>query len=128
MKKLISICFLLLTFITCKKPGCTDPIAINYYPDATKDDGSCIFENNPRLINYRITEDKTLTNDTIWIFDGRIAVENGATLTIEPGTIIKSRSGSGASCTVLIITKEGKINAVGTPEEPIIFTSESDDI
>ena len=120
---------ILLFLVSCsKKPGCTHPDALNFDIDAQLDDGSCVFENNPRLINYRITQDKTLTNDSIWILDGRITVENGATLTIEPGTIIKSRSGSGASCTVLIVTKEGKINAIGTPEEPIIFTSTSDDI
>ena len=26
---------------SCGKPGCTDPTAPNYNPDATKDDGSC---------------------------------------------------------------------------------------
>ena len=120
---------ILLFLVSCsKKPGCTHPAALNFDIDAQQDDGSCVFEDNPRLINYRITQDKTLTNDSIWILDGRITVENGATLTIEPGTIIKSRAGSGASCTVLIITKDGKINAIGTPEEPIIFTSASDDI
>ena len=129
MKKLFITLLLSLCLVGCKKKlGCTHPAALNFDYYAQQDDGSCVFEDNPRLINYRITEDKTLTNDSIWIFDGRIAVENGATLTIEPGTIIKSRSGSGASCTVLIITKEGKINAVGTPEEPIIFTSEGDHI
>jgi len=29
------------TFTSCKKEGCTDPLASNYNPTATKDDGSC---------------------------------------------------------------------------------------
>ena len=33
----------LFVFSACKKePGCMDPAAFNYNPDAKKDDGSCI--------------------------------------------------------------------------------------
>ncbi|PWH82911.1 hypothetical protein [Brumimicrobium oceani] len=30
-----------LGFTSCKKEGCTDPVAVNYNDDAEKDDGSC---------------------------------------------------------------------------------------
>ena len=33
-----------LTLAACKKEGCTDPNAINYNPEAKKDDGSCEVE------------------------------------------------------------------------------------
>jgi len=34
---------ILFTFISCEKePGCMDPAAFNYNPEAKKDDGSCI--------------------------------------------------------------------------------------
>ena len=52
----------------------------------------------------------------------------GYTLTIEPGTVIKGRSGTGANASCLIITNGAKINAVGTPQQPIIFTADGDDL
>ena len=128
MKKLISICFLLLTFIACKKPGCTDPIAINYNSQANKDDGSCEYQIDKSIISQNITSDKTLSNDTIWTLQRRVAVESGVTLTIEPGTIIKAVAGTGANASSLIIAKGAKIMAQGTPAQPIIFTAESDNI
>lgn len=42
-----------------------------------------------------LTEDFTLTSDIIWEINGKFVVSNGATLTIESGTIIKEREGSG---------------------------------
>jgi hypothetical protein len=36
-----------LTFIGCKKEGCTDPTATNYNEKAKKDDGSCTYTQNP---------------------------------------------------------------------------------
>ena len=41
---------------------------------------------------YYINEDTTWTNDRIWIMDGKIVVQDQVTLTIQPGTIIKSTS------------------------------------
>ncbi len=75
-----------------------------------------------------IIKDITWTNDKIWLMDGKIVVKEGATLTIEEGTIIKGATGTGSNATVLIIAKGGQINAVGTPERPIIFTDANDQI
>lgn len=75
-----------------------------------------------------ITENKTLTNDRIWELDGRVTVTNGAVLTIEPGTIIKGLPGQGANASVLIIARGAQIQANGTAQQPIIFTSIADDI
>ncbi|OUU48212.1 MAG: hypothetical protein CBC28_04500, partial [Flavobacteriaceae bacterium TMED68] len=61
-----------------------------------------------------IEENQTWTNDRIWLMDGKIVVRNGATLTIEAGTIVKAETDDGADATVLVIAKGGKINAVGT--------------
>ena len=128
MKKIVTLLVLLVLF-GCKKPGCTDPIAINYYPDATKDDGSCEYAPyDPSLIKGQILQNKTLSKDTIWILDGRVTVMEGVTLTIEPGTVIKAKPGTGASASTLIVKRGGKINAIGTPEEPIIFTSTQDNL
>ena len=80
-----------------------------------------------RLVG-QIPSDKTLTSDVIWELEGRVTVTNGATLTIEPGTIIKAFAGTGANASTLIIARGAKINAVGTASAPIIFTSIADNI
>lgn len=71
-------------------------------------------------VSGNITANKTLTANKIWTLNGYVRVMSGATLTIEPGTIIK---GDKASKAALIIERGGKINANGTAEKPIVFTS-----
>ncbi len=75
-----------------------------------------------------ITSSTTWTSDSIYILDGRVTVVDGVTLTIEPGTIIKGRSGSQANASALLIARGGTLIAEGTPELPIIFTSAADEI
>jgi hypothetical protein len=75
-----------------------------------------------------ITANTTWSNNKIWLMDGKIVVEDGATLTIEEGTIVKAAKGTGANATVLVIAKGGKIDAVGTADKPIIFTDVDDNI
>ena len=75
-----------------------------------------------------VTSDVTWTKDNIYRLDGRVFVENNATLTIEAGTIIKASPGQAAFSSALIITRSGMINAQGTAAEPIIFTSSADAI
>ncbi|MCS6819747.1 MAG: hypothetical protein NZ522_07325, partial [Chitinophagales bacterium] len=69
--------------------------------------------------NIPITTNTTWTSDNIYLLVGEVVVRN-ATLTIEPGTIIK---GDYNVVSRLIITNTAKIIARGTPEKPIIFTS-----
>lgn len=66
-----------------------------------------------------ITTSTTWTKDHIYVLKGYVWV-TGGTLTIEPGTVIRGETGS-----ALTITKDAKINAVGTAAEPIVFTSSS---
>jgi len=75
-----------------------------------------------------IALDETWSADKIYELDRRVVVQEGVTLTIEPGTIIKGRAGTGSLASALIVARGGKINAVGTPGSPIIFTSTSDNI
>ncbi len=70
----------------------------------------------------------TWYNDTVYVMNGFLYVENGEQLTIEPGTIIKGQPGSGAAATALIVARGGKIVANGTAVEPIIFTAVSDNL
>ncbi|MFN0276490.1 MAG: T9SS type A sorting domain-containing protein [Chitinophagales bacterium] len=71
-------------------------------------------------VSGEITTNTTWTNDNIYEVDGFVYVEDGATLTIEPGTLIKGVSGSKAT---IVVTMTGSINAAGTACEPIVFTS-----
>ncbi|TDE12088.1 IPT/TIG domain-containing protein [Dyadobacter psychrotolerans] len=75
-----------------------------------------------------ITASETWTKDKIYLLKGFVYVTTGATLTIEPGTVIKGGgialdpAGLGKGGT-LIINAGAKIMAVGTAAEPIVFTS-----
>jgi hypothetical protein len=73
-----------------------------------------------------ISQNTTLTPDIDWILQGRTIVTDGTTLTIEPGTVIKGKGGSGTDASCLLIARGAKINAVGTVDKPIIFTSIAD--
>lgn len=75
-----------------------------------------------------INKNTTWTSNNIYILDGKVVVEDEITLNIEPGTIIKGREGVESLASALIIARGGKINAVGTAEKPIIFTSVKDNI
>ena len=81
-----------------------------------------------RIVNTSIKTNTTWYSDTIYQLGGRIAVENGATLTIEAGTVIKGEAGTGANATALLIARGGKLIAEGTVSKPIIFTSIADEI
>jgi hypothetical protein len=67
---------------------------------------------------------RNVTANTTWVTGNTyvlltdIFVSNGATLTIEPGVIVKGRAGSS-----LVVTTTGKIEAAGTASQPIVFTS-----
>lgn len=70
-----------------------------------------------------ITGTMTLTKDKLWLIDGLVVVESGATLTIEPGTTIAGYDGTGEQTSYMIVDKGAKIIADGTETEPIVFTS-----
>ncbi|MEZ0130583.1 hypothetical protein AB9T88_12810 [Flavobacterium sp. LBUM151] len=71
-----------------------------------------------------ITTNTTWTSNKVWEIDGVVRVKAGATLTIEAGTFIKAKPlAAGVATGVLVITKTGKINAQGTVNAPVVFTS-----
>ena len=63
-----------------------------------------------------------------YILEGKVFVNDGQVLTIEPGTVIKARQGQGAASSALIVARGGKIIAEGTAVDPIIFTAEGDNL
>ena len=68
-----------------------------------------------------ITTDMTLTADKIIYYKDFVRVQSGATLTINPGTIIYGENSTQGS---LIIEPGAKIIAEGEVNNPIVFTSE----
>ncbi|HRX16847.1 MAG TPA: hypothetical protein P5123_11080 [Spirochaetota bacterium] len=72
-----------------------------------------------------ITSDYTIKADSTYEMVGTVRVKSGATLTIEEGVTLKANT-SGA-LTYLIIEQGGKINAVGTADKPITFTSDKEE-
>ena len=62
------------------------------------------------------------------LIDGLVFVNDGQTLTIEPGTVVRFRAGTGENASALVVARGGKIIAEGNVDEPIIFTAESDDL
>ena len=71
-------------------------------------------------ISAPITADQTWTADKIYVISNFVYVRSGVTVTIQPGTIIR---GDKLSKGTLIFEPGSKINAKGTADSPIIFTS-----
>lgn len=71
---------------------------------------------------------RTLYNDTVYILDNFVFVNNGQTLSIEAGTVIKGESGTGTNASAMIVARGGKIMAEGAAGAPIIFTSLIDNV
>jgi azurin len=82
-------------------------------------------------VTQDITSNTTWTSNNTYELDGLVFVD-GATLTIEPGTVIKGRRQSNISnedgASALIVRQTAQINADGNESNPIIFTSEIDDM
>jgi hypothetical protein len=89
-----------------------DPVNTDY-PEPTVTKGNGQFT---RSGGTHITTNETWSG--VIKLDGWVYVDNGATLTILPGTIIR-----GTEKSVLSIERGAKIMAVGTRTEPIVFTS-----
>lgn len=86
------------------------------------------FINTPLPYIDDITSDTTLVGDQIHNIVGYVYVREGATLTIEPGAILKFAEGLETAASALIVTRGAKIMAEGTPDKPIIMTSTLDNI
>ena len=72
--------------------------------------------------------DMTLEADKNYEISQKFVVDDGHTVTIEPGTIIKGREGTGSVASAMIVARGGRVIAEGTPEKPIVFTSVLDNI
>ena len=86
---------------------------------------------NPNAVNYgtpnvvitgKISANTTWTANNVYELSGVVSIDSLITLTIEPGTVIRGDNNVPNSC--LIVRRGAKLNAVGTPCKPIVFTSD----
>jgi hypothetical protein len=76
------------------------------------------------MLQDTIKTSRTLSADTVYELKGKVKVAPGAVLTVQPGTRIEGEAGS-----FLIMQRgtatlpSGRLEATGTPEKPIVFTS-----
>ena len=86
------------------------------------DPQNAVYPNTTVDVSANITSDVTWTAGNTYFLKAQIYVKNNATLTIEPGVIIRGdHTAVGAG---LFITKGSKLNAIGTAASPIVFTSD----
>ena len=73
------------------------------------------------VVTGSIRGTETWVNTSYYVLRGGVFVEDGATLNIAPGTRIVGESGSVGT---LIVLQGGRLNAIGTAQAPIVFTSD----
>lgn len=67
-----------------------------------------------------------LTCDKTYILDKKIYVPGGKSITINPGTVVKGRNLATGNASALIVQRDAKIFASGSPSCQIVFTAEND--
>lgn len=76
-----------------------------------------------QAISGHIKEDTTLTNDKYWILENALVIDEGATLTVEPGCSIQFWSQDYEDIyktkSIVYINNKGTLNMCGTEEQPI---------
>ena len=128
-KNLLIFFFLLTLFLNCSEE---EPVVeyITVTETITVNETSTV-EVDPfadSTLEGNITEDTSLDASKRWLLKGIVAVEDGVTLTITAGTIIKAASGTGADASTLIVARGGTMIANGTADNPIIMTAVADNI
>ncbi len=73
------------------------------------------------VVTGEIDGTENWTNNFYYVLRGAVFVPEGATLNIAAGTRVIGESGSVGT---LIVRRGGRLNALGTREQPIVFTSD----
>jgi len=79
-------------------------------------------------VTGRLTGTVNWTPSNIYQLNGKVVVDEGATLNIAAGTIIKGAEGEGSLASALVVARGGTLNISGTAAAPVVFTSVQDDI
>lgn len=111
----------------------TTILALNFVTSCDGNDPAIINEDDDKTGTTitktgLITANEKWTADNIYVLSGKVVVNEGVTLTIEPGTIIKGDEGQLSLASALVVDQGGKLMAEGTAAKPIIFTSVLDNI
>jgi hypothetical protein len=73
------------------------------------------------VVTGQITGTESWTNTNYYVLRGAVFVRDGGTLNIQAGTKVIGEAGSVGT---LIVERGGRLNAIGTKEQPIVFTSD----
>jgi hypothetical protein len=73
------------------------------------------------VVTGSVTGIETWTNTNYYVLRGAVFVRDGATLNIQAGTRVVGEAGSVGT---LIVDRGGRLMAIGTREQPIVFTSD----
>jgi hypothetical protein len=73
------------------------------------------------VVSGDVSANETWTNANYYVLRGAVFVRSGSTLNIQAGTRVVGESGSVGT---LIVERGGRLNAIGTAEAPIVFTSD----
>jgi hypothetical protein len=102
-------------------------------PDAGRDadvdvDASdpCLRQDKPQVDLTEVAVDTTLDCRNDYVLRNQVYVRAGAPLTIPAGTTIKGTRGDVSEyekVSVLVVSRGARINAVGTADRPVVFTS-----
>lgn len=115
MKKLSNlflVAFIAVTFMACDDTTDTPTVSGEQFTTEQT--------NGMTVISGSTEENYTLNANTKYLLRGFVYVKEGATLTIEPGTVIMGEKSTKGT---LIVERGAKIMAQGTATKPIVFTS-----
>ncbi|TXK44636.1 T9SS C-terminal target domain-containing protein [Pontibacter qinzhouensis] len=115
MKKLFNL--LLVAFLAVSFVACNDDENETVDPAGQL---TTTEENGMTVVSGSASANFTMRAGTKYLLRGFVYIQEGATLTIEPGTVIMGESTSRGT---LIVERGGKIMADGTVDKPIVFTS-----
>src|SRR5688572_31833527 len=73
------------------------------------------------VVSGEITGTESWVSSNYYVLRGAVFVRDGATLNIAAGTRIIGESGSVGT---LVVLRGGRLNAIGTAEAPVVFTSD----
>ncbi len=107
-------------FVSCGEDGTSD-IVINDNSTTNNNNGGGSNSSCEVELKGNYTSDLTLDSTKCYIITGATIFEDGTTLTIPAGTVIKAAA-TGADV-YLAIAQGAKIMAEGTSSQPIVFTS-----